>query len=816
MFKNYLKVAFRNLLKRKVFSLINVMGLAIGMAVCLLIILFIQGEMGYDSFQKNIDQIYRLVLERKYPGRSTSYAIIPQSIGDAVKHEFPEVKESTRMFDIDGNDGNFPFTIGDKVFEERNVYAVDSNFFRVFSYQAIAGNPLTALNNPHSAVITQTTAEKLYGSAGNAIGKTWQDVENNIKVSYAVTAVIKNWSAKSHMRFDMLVSGSSFPFLNQPNYTGFSALTYLLLDKNATQQSVENKLPLIVQKYVSGAIGKSFGENYEDFLRAGNGYYYYLQPLKQIHLTSDLEAEIQTNGSITTIYVFAIIAIFILSLACVNFINLSTSFSVERAKEVGIRKTFGSERGSIIRQFLLESVLISFLSLIVAFVLMVLFIPLFNQLSGKDLSITYFFTPLHIIVLLLFAFVVGLMAGIYPAFILSSFNPITVLKGRFKSNKHGLILRNGLVVFQFAISIILIIATITVNSQLGYMMGNKLGFKKDHVIIINNAFSLNKNINVFRDELLNMPGVSIVAKASTLPGNQNFFGITYQPVGSNKPVTGRGIQVDENYAKLLNLEMAKGRFFSKEFGSDTLGAVLNETAVAELGLKNPIGTRLTSPDQNTPGFPPTVFTVVGVVRDFYYQSLHQKINPLIFTYYLPNAAPNVLAVRVRSDDFQSVVNQIGHSWGTYVKDQPFHYSFLDQKVAEQYLNEQITQRLFTVFAVLAIFIACIGLMGLAAYSTQQRIREIGIRKVLGASVTGIISMLSVDFLKLILWAVLLAFPIAWWGVHHWLQNFAYRVTISWWIFALSGLLSVLIAMLTISFQAIKAAYINPVKNLRNE
>lgn len=815
MFENYLKVAFRNLLKRKVFSLINILGLAIGMTVCLLIILFIQSELGYDSFHPKSDHIYRLVLERKYPGRSTGYAIIPPSIGEAVKHEFPEIRESTRLFDLTGANG-FPLTVGEKVFEEKNVYAADSNFFKVFGFEKIAGDPLTALNNPHAAVITQETAQKLFGNANNALGKFFEDVENGAKVSYTITAVIKNWPAKSHLRFDMLISGVTFPFSNQPNYTGFAALTYLLLDKNANASAMEAKLPLIVQKYVAGAINKSFGESYDQFTREGNGYHYYLQPIKKIHLTSDLEAEATTNGSMTTIYVFAIIAAFILLLACINFINLSTSLSVERAKEVGIRKTFGSERSAIINQFLTESVLISLLSIAAAFVLMLLFIPLFNQVSGKDLSILWFFTPFRLVFIILFALMVGVMAGAYPAFILSSFNPIMVLKGRFKSSKHGLALRNGLVIFQFAISIILIIATFTVNRQLGYMMGSKLGFKKDNVILINNAFWLGKNTQAFNNELSGMPGVTIISKASTMPGDQNFFGATYQPVTSKKPVTGRGIIVDENYAKLLNLKVSGGRFFSKDFATDTAAVILNEAAVTEMGLKNPVGQRVVTPDINAQNAPPAMFTIIGIVHDFHYQSLHQKVAPLIFRYYNPAATPNLIAVSIRPGDTYNVLKQMEQRWGNYVKDQPFHYSFLDQKVAGQYLTEQTTQRLFTTFSALAVFIACIGLMGLASYATQQRLREIGIRKVLGASVSGIISMLSADFLKLILWAVLLAFPLALWGVHSWLQNFAYRVTIGWWVFLLSGFISVTIAMLTISFQAIKAAYINPVKTLRNE
>jgi len=808
-------MAYRNLLKRKVFSLINIMGLAIGMAVCLLIVLFIKSEVGYDDFHKNSDNIYRIALDRKYPGRLSSYAIIPQSIGDAVKHDLPEVKEYTRLFSIAGDTG-FPFNIGEKVYAENDVYAADSTFFKVFTGDAIAGDLTTALNKPNTAVITKTTADKIFGNAAGAVGKQFEGGGANGKVSYLISAVIKDWPQKSHLHFNMLISTLSFPNLSKPNYTGFSNYTYLLLNKTASPASVESKFPQLIKKYATGEIGRTFGETYEHFQAAGNGYHYYLQPLKAIHLTSNLEAEAGTNGSSNVIYIFAIIAVFILGLACINFINLSTSLSVERAKEVGIRKTFGSEKGAIIIQFLIESIFISILSMVLAFVLAILFLPLFNHLANKDLSVLYFLSPVNLLLLVALAFGVGLVAGIYPAFILSSFNPITVLKGKFKSNKYGLALRNGLVIFQFAISIVLIIATITVNRQIGYMLGDSLGFNKDHVIVVNNAFNLGKNNVVFKDQLLNISGVSDVSNASTVPGNQNFFGITYQAIGSNKPVTGRGIVVDENYAKLLNLEMVKGRFFSKEFPADTLNLVLNEKAVTELGLTEPIGSRIISPGQNNPDGSPVVFTVIGVVHDFHYQSLHQKINPLIFNTFRKAQLSNVVAVRVKADNFKAAVQQIGTQWDKYVKDKPFNYSFLDQRVANQYLTEQTAQRLFTIFSALAIFIACIGLMGLAAYATQQRMREIGIRKVLGASVSGIMTMLSKDFLKLILWAALIAFPVAWWGINSWLQNFAYRVTIGWWVFLFSGALSVAIALLTISFHAVKAAVTNPVTSLRSE
>jgi putative ABC transport system permease protein len=820
MLKNFFKVAVRNLLKRKAYTLINILGLATGMAVCLLIVLFVQSELHYDQQHKKGANVYRLVLDRIYPGRTTSYSFIPQSIGAAVKAEFPEVQESVRLFNFTGDQGNFFLRIGDKVFEEKRVFAVDSNFFRVFSAKILKGNAATALMKPNSVVINETTAKKYFGSADAAFNKTFEvDGNNNGNNVFQITAVCADWPENSHFLFDLLISTTGFQFTRQLNYVNFAAHTYLLLNPGASAKNLEAKLPIIIKKYVAGDIEKRFQENFDQFLKEGNGYHYFLQPLQKIHLISEMEGELRPNGSLKAVYIFSIVAIFILCLACINFINLSTARSMERAREVGIRKTFGSERKALIGQFLLESVVVSFISILVAFGLIALLLPLFNQLSGKSLTVVYFLQPVNILFILAFAIFIGLMAGLYPAFVLSSFKPILVLKGRFKSQKYGLILRNGLVVFQFAISVILIVSTIMVNRQMNYMMGEKIGFRKDHVIMVERTDLLDKQSKAFKTELAKISGVESVSGTSAMPGQQNFFGISYQEVGSKEQVTGRGIFADESYAKVLGLELKEGRFFSKDFSTDTLALVLNEKAVKELGLKNPIGARLTSPDGflNAPDGSTYIYTVIGVVKDFHFQSLHEQIAPLFFNSSEKfGDVSNVTALRIKAANFKDAVTATENTWKKFVKDRPFHYAFLDQTLARQYHSEQITQKIFTIFSSLAIFIACIGLLGLAAYTTQQRTREISVRKVLGASVSNIVAMLSKDFLKLVLIAALIAFPVAWWGMHKWLQNFAYKINIGWWVFAIAALAATMVALFTISFQAIRAAIANPVKSLRTE
>ena len=815
MIKNYLKVAWRSLLRRKGFSIINILGLATGMAVCLLIILFIQSELNYDSFHEKGDNIYRVVLDRKYPGRSSSYAMIPLSIGKSIQLEYPEVLQSTRLFDFVENE-RFLVKIGDKRFEEKKVLMADSNFFSVFTAKLLFGDPAIALQKPNTVVINETTAKKYFGSAANAIGKSF---ESEKQQHFEITGVCQDWPDNSHFAFDLLVADASIPFIKIPNYTGFTAHTYLLLSGKASPAMLEAKFPHVIDKYVSGEIGRSFGMTYQQFQSAGNGYHYYLQPLKKIHLISDLEGELRPNGSIKAVYIFSVIAIFILVIACINFINLSTARSMERAKEVGIRKTFGSEKKALVAQFLAESVLVSVLSMIVAIALIIALLPLFNMVSGKELSSAYFLAPLRISGLFVFALVVGLVAGLYPAFVLSSFKPIIVLKGKFKSNKYGMLLRNSLVVFQFAISVILIVCTVIVNRQMQYMLGDKLGFKKDHIIEIGRADLLDKQTKAFKNELVSIQGVENISGASSFPGQGGFFGITWQALNSKEPMTGRSVIVDEEYASLLNIHLKEGRFFSKEFGTDSLSVVLNQKAVEELGLQQPIGAILTTTDENFNGRDGSVYnyTVVGIINDFHFQSLHQKITPLVFT----NASKfggvmGTMAVSIKADNFQTTVAAIENKWKQFVPERPFNYDFMDRTLADQYKAEQTMQRIFTIFAVLAIFIACIGLLGLAAYATQLRMREISIRKVLGASAGNIIGMLSMDFLKLIIVSAIVAFPLAWWGMHTWLENFAYRTDIAWWIFLLAGAIAAIIALATISFQAIKAALTNPVNNLRSE
>lgn len=818
MIKSYLKIAFRNLSRKKGFTLINILGLASGMAVCLLILLFIQSELGFDTYHKKGRDIYRMVLDRKYPGRTNSYAIIPPSIGKAVKAEFPEVKEVVRVFNFTGDDGSFFIKIADKTWEEKSVLMADSNFFKVFSSEIIAGDASTPLDKPHAVVLTKSTAERLFGSAENAIGKTFltDAPEDNI---FHISAVCADWPENNHFRFDMLLASTAMPFLREDNYINFAASTYFLLSPGASAKKLESGFPTIIKKYVAAGIEKSFGMSLEQFEKAGNGYNYYLQPLYSIHLNSDLEAELGVNGSQKAVTIFSIIAVFILALACINFINLSTARSVERAREVGLRKTFGSEKKSLITQFLLESVVISLISIFVSLLLIALLLPLFNQLSGKELTIRYFLQPLQISLIIVASIFIGIIAGIYPAFILSSFKPILVLKGRFRSNSQGRWLRNSLVVFQFAISVVLIVCTIVVNRQMKYVMGDELGFQKDHIIVINNTNLIGDQTPAFKSALKGIAGVENVSRTTSLPGQTNYFGISFDVPGTDKTVTGRGSMIDEDYAKLLGLELKEGRFFDPSFTTDTFAVVLNEKAARDLGLEKPVGAKLTTPEDflNRPDGSKIEYTVVGVLKDFHYQSLHQKINPLIYN----NAnrfgqASPMMAVKIKAADFSKSIAQIEKTWQRFVKDRSFNYDFLDQTLARQYHSEQIMQKIFTVFSLLAIFIACIGLLGLAAYATQQRTREISVRKVLGANVGNIVTMLSTDFLKLVFIATLIAFPVAWWMMTSWLNNFEYRTQLSFWVFIIAAIAAVVVALLTISFQAIKAAMTNPVKSLRTE
>jgi putative ABC transport system permease protein len=815
MFRNYFKVAVRNLLKRKSYTLINVFGLATGMAVCLLIVLFIRSELGYDSFHLKSDRIYRVVLERKYPERSTHYSFIPGTIGEAIKTEFPEVEESTRLFNFLGN-GNFFVRVGEKVFEENRVLLADSNLFRVFSAAFIAGDPATALQHPNTVVLNESTAIRYFGSAANALGKSLgTDGNNNTQIS----GVVKDYPENSHFHFDLLLTSSTFPVSRQPNYINFSAHTYLLLKPNASAAGLEKKFGHIVDKYVSGEIGRNFGQTFEQFKAAGNGYNYFLQPLEKIHLTSDMEGELGANGNIRSVYIFSIIALFILIIACTNFINLSTARSVERAKEVGVRKTFGSLRSSLIIQFLVESILISAISMMLAFGLIFLLLPLFNQLAGKAMNMMYLFEPARVLLLLIFSIVVGCIAGLYPAFVLSSFRPGVVLKGKFKSNRYGILLRNGLVVFQFSISVILIICSIIVNQQIDYMLGERLGFNKDHLIVIERTDLLGQQNPAFKNDLKQVAGVVQVSGSTALPGQPNYFGISVQPVGSKEQMTGRGLIADPEFAAALQLELSEGRFFSKQFSTDSLSLILNEKAVNELGLKQPLGARLTIMDDNfnAPDGTPYEYTVVGVLKDFHFQSLHQAIVPLVVT----NAVKfgenmPITTVKVKAGNFNAVIAGIENVWKRFVPERPFNFSFLEQDLQRQYLAERRSQQIFTVFSLLAVVIACIGLLGLAAYTTQQRLREISIRKVLGASVINIVRILSADFLKLVALAALIAFPLAWWAMHNWLNDFAYRIPIRWEVFLFSGGLAFVVAILTISFQALKASIRNPVTNLRSE
>jgi putative ABC transport system permease protein len=806
MYKNYLKVALRNFWKNKAFSAINIIGLASGLAVCLLIVLYVVDELSYDKYNKNADRIYRLDADIYFNNTSAIFAVAPDPLAPTLKRDFPEIEEAVRI----NNQTDILVKKDNQNVQDHNAAFADSTFFKVFTIPMIYGNPETALKEPNSIVIDETTAKKYFNST-DVLGKTLVvDNTNYCKI----TGVIKDIPKQSHFHFHFIR-----PKTKNVNDSWLSNNTfnYVMVRPGVTQEKLQKDVDATINNYLGKELESALHASLKDLGNKGNHFIYHATPLTDIHLHSNKSYEIEANGDITYVYIFSVIAIFILLIACVNFMNLSTARSANRAKEVGIRKVAGSLRTHLITQFLTETVLLSFFSLLLAILIAALLLPLFNQLAVKDMSVTKLFSTWLFPVMIGLVFVVGFLAGSYPAFYLSSFQPIDVLKGKIAKGFKSSWLRSGLVVFQFTISIMLIIGTIVIYNQLDYIRSRKIGYNRDQVFVLLNAWYLDKQIHTFRNELLNIPGITNATISGDLPTGTSFDNEGWfrdATMNATKAVVLTNFYVDENYIPTMGMQMAQGRNFSKDFPSDSLGVILNEAAVKILGFKDPFKETLYRPNFSSGGVNGSLgYHVVGVVKDFNFSSMHSNVGPLIIQ---ESENWGAIAVRINSKNISSVINSIQTKWKSMTSGQPFNYTFMDADFNKIYTAEQQTGKLFITFAVFAIFIGCLGLFGLVTYAAEQRTKEIGVRKVLGASVGGIVAMLSKDFAKLVLIASVIAFPVAWWAMHKWLQSFAYRINISWWIFIVAGAAAILIALITVSLQAIKAAIANPVKSLRTE
>ncbi|MCX6640247.1 MAG: ABC transporter permease [bacterium] len=798
MFKNYLKIALRNLLRHKGYSFINIAGLAIGMACFLLIMLWVRDELSFDKFHANADHIYRVGTSANF-GTPMTWAFGPAPAGPAMIENFPEVVSATR-FDSPMNGA---VEYGEKLFREEGITFADNSFFEIFSFPFIKGDPRTALTTTYSVVINRTTADKYFGIE-DPIGKV-------IKIQggqYTITGVVENFPKNSHIQFTILRSMETLVKENKAQmemWFNIQPYTYILLDKNCDVRQLEQKLPNFVNKYVGELLAPSGGK-----------LSLFLQPLTDIHLHSKLDGELSTNGNITYVYLFSAIAVFILLIACVNFINLSTARSAMRAREVGVRKTLGANRHQLIRQFLGEAIIFSLIALILALVLVEIEIPFFNTLVGRQVGMHQDrFTNLATIVGL--ALLVGILAGSYPALLLSSLRPIKTLKGSFvpgASRSHS---RSALVIFQFIISIALIAGTITIYSQLHYMKNKDVGFNKEHVIILPELTPrMRESVETIKAELKAIPDVQQVAAVSFVPGKGMRLAIV-QPEGyaDDQPVTVSILDIDDDFLSTMGMQLVEGRNFSQDLPTDKTGSILiNETTARKLGWDHPIGKNITSPILTDSGGVALERKVIGVVRDFHQASLHRKIEPIIIG---QNASEfRALALRIAPQNISQTLASIKRTWKSIDPNRPFNSYFLDEAFDARYKAEERMGMITLIFSSLAIFIACLGLFGMSAFTAEQRTKEIGIRKVFGASVAGIIGLLTRKFMILVLLANVIAWPIAYYSLNRWLQNFAYRIDLNLGHFLLAGLLALLVSLITVSFQAIKVARSNPAKALRYE
>ena len=800
MLKNYLKIALRNLLKNKGYSIINIGGLAIGLACFLLIAIFVSNELSYDSYHEKKDTIYRVIHHRSAEDPTDTWVWGNAPIGPALKSDFPEITEKVQL----SGRSDILLKYKNNAFQEGDCFYADASIFDMFSWALLAGNPKTALEAPYSIVLTETTAKKYFGNA-NPIGQIIEGIGGRAADgAYTVTGVIKDIPQNSHFTFDVLMSMSSFyqtrpGIFNQWGYVDF--YTYLLVSDNFDQNAFASKIPAFLERHIET------GEREEYY------YHFSLEPLNEIYLYSKADRQPGETGSLPNIYIFAIIGLFILVIASINFMNLATARSLERAKEVGIRKVIGAERKGLIHQFLGESLILvllaSFLGLIMAWVAL----PWLSNLTGKGFATNSIITIRILILYFGVALLTGLFSGSYPAFVLSAFKPVSVLKGAFRTSPQGTTLRKGLVVFQFSLSIALIASTVVVYYQLGFMFNKDMGFDKEQQFILDFNWDgqVLDNIEAIKGEFLALADITSVSLSRTVPS-------THFPSAGTDIETFEGnmenfspyiYEVDNNFIQHYKIEVVAGRTFSKAFPADSISSLLvNEAAVREFGYADPdqiIGKKFQQWGRQG--------TVIGVVKDFNYISLHQKVAPLTLRQ-VPYG--RYLSLRIQSSNYLDAVANIERKWAELAPHRPFLYSFLDDSFNEQYTADIRFRRLFTLFSCLAIFIACLGLFGLATYSAMLRTKEIGIRKVLGAEVVSIVTLLSKDFIKLVGIAILIAIPFSWYAMKQWLNAYAYRIDVEWWVFALAGCMALSIAIVTVGFHALRSANSNPIKSLQTE
>jgi putative ABC transport system permease protein len=794
MLKNYFTVAFRSLMRHKGFSFINIMGLAVGMTACFLIFLYVSFETSYDKFHTKANRIYRVVADVVTPSGADKIGITTAPIAIYAKKDFPEIEEAVRI-----SRDEILVRKGDFKFQEKNTVFADSTLFRIFDFPLIAGDKNTALTEPMSIILSESAVKKYFADT-NPLGQQLQITGAGLNAK--ITGIMKDIPPNSQIHADMIISISSFKQVygspsNDNEWTNHGYFTYLLLKPEASAKALEAKFPAFMERH-HGEEAKKL--QMQDHLS--------LEPFLDVYLRSKRDGF--ETGSLSNVRIFSVIAVFILLIACFNFINLTTARSAERAKEVGIRKVVGAGKFQLTRQFILESVIISLIAFTLAILLSSILLPLFNRLAGKTISTGIAEHSQNIITLFLLAVAIGLAAGFYPALVLSSFKPVSVLKGRFVTGSKGLLLRKSLVVFQFTISIALIVSTIVVYNQLTFMREQDMGFSKDQTIVINTNFDKNKD--VFKESLASVPGVLSTSMSSTVPGgwHTSAYSEMQSKSGEIQKLNLNTFFIDFNYIPQYQLKFVAGRGFDKSFSTDSSQAmVINESAARILGYASP----QEAVDRNFNQWG-RQGKIIGVLKDFNYRSLQQGIEPLVMRY--EPWALNMLSIKVSRENLASTIKAIETKWNQTIPNRPFDYSFLNEYFDKQYRAEEKFGNLFLYFAVLAIFISCLGLLGLASYSTVLRTKEIGVRKVLGAGVPGIVNLLSVDFIKLVLIAMLIATPFAWYGMDLWLRDFAYRTPISWQVFALAGIGSVLIAFGTIGYQAVKAAMANPVKSLRSE